>query len=242
MSVIVTGASGGIGYATAKRFAEAGYPTAIFCNRSLEKATALAEDLQKKGCEVKVYQGDLAEPATCRRLARDVEQDLGPVEVLVNNAGISYIGLFTDMTDEEYLHLMNVNLNSAVALTRAVLPGMVHAKKGAIVNISSMWGEVGASCEVAYSTAKAGLIGFTKALAKEVGPSNIRVNCVSPGVIHTPMNAEHSEETMRALAEETPLNRIGQPEEVAETIFFLASNKASFITGQDIGVNGGMII
>jgi len=133
-------------------------------------------------------------------------------------------------------------MDSAFYFCRAVLPSMVHRKQGSIINVSSMWGEVGASCEVLYSATKAALIGFTKALAKEVGPSNIRVNCVSPGVIKTPMNRMYDEETLRELAEETPLNRLGEAEEVAKVILFLASEKASFITGQDIGVNGGMIV
>lgn len=241
MSVLITGASGGIGKATAILFARAGFATAICYNTNGEAAKALCEELTAEGCVCKTYGGNLSDPHTAGKLVEAVAQDLGPVTVLVNNAGISYSGLLTDMSDTDYKEVMAVNLDSAFYLSRAVLPSMVHEKNGSIINVSSMWGEVGASCEVVYSTAKAGLIGFTKALAKEVGPSNIRVNCVSPGVIDTPMNACYDEETMRDLAEETPLNRIGTPEEVANVIFFLASDKATFITGQDIGVNGGMI-
>lgn len=242
MSVIVSGASSGIGYATAKAFAEAGFATAILCHNGRPAAESLCKALREKGYTAEVYQGDVSDSAVVNRLVAKVENDLGPVEVLVNNAGISKTGLLTDFSDEDYQELMRVNMDSAFYFCRAVLPSMVHRKQGSIINVSSMWGEVGASCEVLYSATKAALIGFTKALAKEVGPSNIRVNCVSPGVIKTPMNRMYDEETLRELAEETPLNRLGEAEEVAKVILFLASEKASFITGQDIGVNGGMIV
>lgn len=242
MSVIVSGASSGIGYATAKAFAKAGYATAILCHNGRAAAEALCAELQGQGLTSKVYQGDIADSSAVDAIVTAVERELGPVEVLVNNAGISKSGLLTDFSDEDYHHIMQVNLDSAFFFSRAVLPSMVHRKQGCIINVSSMWGEVGASCEVIYSTTKAGLIGFTKALAKEVGPSNIRVNCVSPGVIQTPMNAVYDAETLQELAEETPLNRLGTAEDVAEAILFLASEKASFITGQDFGVNGGMVI
>ena len=168
--------------------------------------------------------------------------DLGHVDVLINNAAVAYQGLITDTTDVIYDRLMDVNMKGAFNATKAVLPGMINRKDGVIINISSMWGEVGASCEVIYSASKAALLGFTKSLAKEVGPSGIRVNCISPGVVDTPMNSAHGERDMEELSNETPLERIGKPEEIAKATLFLASENASFITGQILGVNGGFII
>ena len=162
--------------------------------------------------------------------------------MLINNAGIAESALFTDVTDEMWKRMLDTNLSGAFYASRAVLPNMISKKRGVILNVSSMWGQVGASCEVHYSAAKAGLIGMTKALAKEVGPSGIRVNCVSPGVIDTDMNANLSDSDIEALKNETPLERIGNATDIAEALLFLASDKASFITGQDIGVNGGLII
>ena len=163
-------------------------------------------------------------------------------DALVNNAGVAHIGLFTDMTEEQWDALFAVNVKGAFNVTQAVLPSMISQGSGAIVNVSSMWGEVGASCEVAYSAAKAALIGMTKALAKEVGPSGVRVNCVSPGVIDTDMNAELTEADLAALAEETPLGRIGRAEEVANATLYLCGEGASFITGQTLGVSGGLVV
>lgn len=242
MSVLITGASGGIGSAIARAFEEAGEKVALCYCTNQTVATKLEEELLQSGATVKAYQADLTKAEDVNALVQRVEKDLGPVHVLVNNAGVSSVSLLTDVTEEEYDRVMNANLKSAFLCAKAVLPKMIHKKSGVIINIASMWGEVGASCEVIYSASKAGLIGMTKALAKEVGPSGIRINCVSPGVIDTPMNQMHSPETMRELAEETPLQRIGTPEEVASAVLFLASDEASFITGQVLGVNGGMII
>ncbi|MBR5753306.1 MAG: SDR family oxidoreductase, partial [Clostridia bacterium] len=158
------------------------------------------------------------------------------------NAGVASQMLLTDVSEEEYDHVMDSNVKSAFLTTRAFLPSMVRNKKGCIINVSSMWGQVGASCEVVYSASKAALIGMTKALAKEVGPSGIRVNCIAPGVIDTKMNAMHSEETIAGLAEDTPLGRLGTPEDVADVAVFLAGPRASFMTGQVLGVNGGLVI
>ena len=167
---------------------------------------------------------------------------LGGIDVLVNNAGIAQIKMFCDITDEDLSKMLNTNLSSAFYVTRAALPSMVSPKWGRIINIGSMWGKVGASCEVHYSASKAGLRGMTMALAKELGPSNITVNAVEPGVIATDMHASLDQETLRELCDETPLCRIGQPEDVAELVRFLASDKASFITGQIIGVDGGFAV
>ena len=172
----------------------------------------------------------------------NITDTFGQPDVLINNAGVSSQQLFTDVTEEEYDRIMDTNLKGPFLCTKEVLPGMIYRKSGCIINISSMWGQVGGSCETIYSASKAGLIGLTKALAKEEGPSGIRVNCIAPGVIDTKMNAMHSEETMQALKEETPLERIGTPQDIANAALFLASDQASFITGQVLGVNGGMII
>lgn len=187
------------------------------------------------------FRADISNPNDIAAMFTYVESTLGGVDLLVNNAGISYIGLFQDMTDEEILKHTEVNLLGAMYCSKRAVPGMVSKKSGVIINISSMWGEVGASCETVYSACKAGIIGFTKALAKELGPSGIRVNCVSPGVINTDMNRELTDETIKELCEETPLLRIGTPGDVGKMIAFLASDDASFITGQVISVNGGII-
>ena len=169
-------------------------------------------------------------------------EQLGGIDVLVNNAGISLCSLFTDTTYEQWQSIIDTNLTSAFTLSRDCSREMIRKHSGSIINIGSVWGRCGASCEVAYSASKAGLRGLTQALAKELGPSGIRVNCIEPGVIDTDMNAEHSKETMDELCEETPLCRIGKPEDVAEAVYFLSSDRSSFITGQIIGVDGGFAL
>ena len=168
--------------------------------------------------------------------------EIDHLDLLINNAGISYVGLLQDMSPAEWDDVMSTNLNSCFYTAKYAIPLMLAQGYGRILNVSSIWGNVGASCEVAYSSAKASLIGFTKALAKEVGPSGVRVNCLCPGVIDTDMNKMHSEETLACLCDETPLMRIGNPTEVAETILFLASEKSAFITGQIFSVDGGMTV
>lgn len=241
-TVLITGASRGIGAATARLFAAHGYRVAVHYHKSKEQADALVAELTATGTDACAFCADVADSAAVNKLVGDVLARFGHIDVLVNNAGISASGLVTDVTDAEWNRMIAVNLSGAFYTCRAVLPSMISQKSGAIVQVSSMWGEVGASCEVAYSAAKAGLIGLTKALAKEVAPSSIRVNCVTPGVIATEMNAHLSADDMAALCDETPCGRIGTPEEVAETIYFLASDAASFVTGQILGVNGGMVI
>lgn len=230
-NVLITGGSRGIGAACVKLFAGKGYRVFFTYNKSEDAATALA---QETGA-IPIF-CDLAVTGNIESAINEA----GNIDILINNAGVSHVGLITDIDEDEYRYLMAVNTDAPFFLSRAVLPYMISQKAGAIVNVSSMWGAVGASCEVAYSASKAAVIGFTKALAKEVGPSGIRVNCVLPGVIATDMNAHLSEDDLTALEEETPLCRIGKPEEVAEAILYLA--EASFVTGQCLSVDGGYIM
>ena len=239
---LITGGSRGIGAACVRAFADDGYAVVFLYNNSREKAEALVQSLRAEGRDVSAYQCDVANSAQVQTVVADILRTYRRIDALVNCAGIAHLGLFTDMTEDEWDHLFAVNVRSAFSVTKAVLPGMISSQTGSIVNVSSMWGEVGASCEVAYSATKAALIGLTKALAKEVGPSGVRVNCVTPGVINTDMNAQLTDEDRAALAEETPLGRIGNAEEVAKTIRFLCGESASFITGQILGVSGGLVI
>ena len=240
--VLITGGSRGIGAACVRAFAADGYTVVFLYKSSREKAEALAQCLRAEGKDVAAYHCDVADAAQVKAVITDILRVYRRIDVLVNCAGIAHVGLFTDMTEAEWDRLFAVNVRSAFSVTKAVLPGMISRQGGAVVNVSSMWGEVGASCEVAYSATKAALIGLTKALAKEVGPSGIRVNCVTPGVIDTDMNAQLTEDDRAALADETPLGRIGNADEVAKTILFLCGEGASFITGQILGVSGGMVI
>ncbi len=239
---LITGGSRGIGAACVRAFAEDGYAVVFLYNRSAEKAEALVQNLRSEGRDVAAYQCDVSDPKQVQGTIAGILRTYHRIDALVNCAGIAHIGLFTDMTEDEWDHLFAVNVRSAFSVTKAVLPGMISEQKGAVCNVSSMWGEVGASCEVAYSATKAALIGLTKALAKEVGPSGVRVNCVTPGVIDTDMNAQLTEDDRIALADETPLGRIGAAEEVAKTILYLCGEGASFITGQVLGVSGGLVI
>lgn len=231
-NVLITGASRGIGAATARAFAERGDKVFINYNNSQEAAEELAKETG--GVAIRADVSNANE-------VNAMFEKIGSVDILINNAGISGFYMLDAMSDEEWKRMIDVNLNSVFYCTRAVLPQMINRKQGAIVNVSSMWGICGASCEVAYSTAKAGIIGFTKALAKEVGPSGIRVNCVAPGVIDTDMNKSLDEDAKKALCEETPLGRLGTPEEIAKAIVFLADEN-SFITGQILSPNGGLVI
>lgn len=239
---LITGGSRGIGAACVRLFARSGYSVVFLANRSAEKAQTLTDELRAEGCDVAYRLCDVSDGGKVASVMADILRTYHRVDALVNCAGIAHIGLFTDMTDAEWDALFAVNVRSVFSVTKAVLPGMISQQSGAIVNVSSMWGEVGASCEVAYSATKAALIGLTKALAKEVGPSGVRVNCVTPGVIDTDMNAQVTDEDRAALADETPLGRIGAAEEVASTALFLCGEGASFITGQVLGVSGGMVI
>lgn len=239
-NVLVTGASGGIGRAIALAFGERGCNVALHYNTRPEPAMETAGLIRERGGRAETFQADLTDESQVERLFTDCERTFGSVTVLVNNAGISWQGLFTDMTIEDWQRVMNVNLLSVFLCCRRALPPMIRRKAGCIINISSMWGQQGAACEAAYSASKAGIIGLTQALAREEGPSGIRVNCIAPGVIDTPMNGHLSDEDMEALREDTPLMRIGTPEDVAHAAVFLWENK--FITGQTIGVSGGFIL
>lgn len=241
--VLITGASRGIGAAAARRFAALGWNVALGCRSGAGRAEELARELERLGRRTLVLQGDLARPEQARCVVERAEEELGPLDALVCCAGVALPQqLITDTTDEQWRQVMGVDLDGVFYTLRAAVPFFVRRKRGAIVTVSSMWGVTGASCEVAYSAAKAGVIGLTRALAKELGPSHIRVNCVAPGVIDTEMNAHLSPADLEALGEETPLGRIGTPAEAAEAICFLASEQASFITGQVLLADGGMTI
>lgn len=241
-TVLVTGASGGIGSACARLFADKGYKVAVHCHKNKAAAEEITNELRSKGCEVFCVCADLSDEAQVKAMFAEIRNTLGAIEILVNNAGIAQQKLFTDTTQSDYDFIFGANVLSAVNCSREALKDMIAAHSGSIVNISSMWGISGASCEVLYSASKAALIGFTKALAKEVGPSNIRVNCVAPGVVDTRMNANLSSEDIEILSDETPLCRIGKPEEIANAVAFLATQDASFITGQVLSVDGGFIV
>lgn len=241
-TVLITGAATGIGRETARRFAAEGWNVAVHYNSSADKAASLVEELKARHVSVIRVAADVRDAAAVRAMVDKVCRAFGRIDALVNNAGIAQQKLFTDITAEDWDAMMDVNVKGVFNCCQAVLPGMISRKAGSIVNVSSMWGVVGASCEVHYSAAKAAVIGLTKALAKEVGPSGIRVNCVAPGVIATAMTANLDAETMEALKEETPLGVIGTPRDVADAICYLASSRAGFITGQVLGVNGGFAI
>ncbi len=236
--VLISGSSRGIGYATAVTFARKGYAVGVQYHQSEEKANALVSLLRENGCKAAAFRGDVAVESDAIAIAEQAGRELGNVTTLVNNAGIALLKPFADTTLEEWRRVQDVSLTGAYNLTRAVLPQMLRAGEGSIVNVSSVWGLTGASCETAYSAAKAGLIGLTRALAKELAPT-IRVNAVAPGVIDTDMNHNLTDDDLKKLKEQTPLGRIGTPQEVADAIYFLSGSDAAFITGQILAVDGG---
>ena len=240
--VLVSGGSRGIGAACVRRFAREGWSAVFLYRASEDAAGALTAELRAAGLDCAGFRCDVSDEADVARVTADILQRWHHIDALVNNAGISSVGLMTDMDAAAWRRLFDTNVLGAFLLAKAVLPGMISRQGGSIIQIASMWGEVGASCEVAYSASKAALIGMTKALAKEAGPSGVRVNCVSPGVIDTDMNARLTPDDLQALADETPLGRIGTPEETAAAVYWLASEQAGFITGQVLGVNGGMVV
>lgn len=236
-NILVTGGSRGIGAAIAKKFAEQGDTVYITYCKSKEAAQALE---QQYG--IHPIFADFREDFGALKVGKAIAEQIGTIDTLVNNAAVSVVDVFQCVSEEDCTALYRVNLFGTVNMTRAILPTMLQQHAGNIINITSVWGQTGASCEVDYSVTKGGIIAFTKALAKEVAPSGIRVNAVAPGVIDTEMNAHLSEEDRQELAEETPLQRIGKPEEIADAVLFLASERAAFITGQILPVNGGFFI
>lgn len=241
-TVIITGASGGIGSAIARKFAENGWNVAIMYNNSLNDAQTLESELKAYGVDVYTGKCDVSDMKQVENYFNCVKETFGTVDALVNNAGVALQKLFTDVTDEEAQRIFDINVKGTFNCAKTILPQMINNKKGKIVNISSMWGLCGASCEVHYSASKAAVIGFTKALAKEVAPSSINVNCVAPGLINTKMNSNINVDDLEAFIDEIPLMRAGTPEDVANAVYFLCSHDSDYITGQVISVDGGMII
>ena len=236
-NVLITGGSRGIGRACVEKFAREGYTVSFIYNNSDSAAAELSVFTGARAIKADISNPDQAAGAVADALA-----SMGSVDILINNAGISLIKLFTDTTDEDYYNIMNTNLGGTFFVTREAAKNMISNHLGRIVNIGSMWGKVGASCEVAYSASKAAIEGFTKALAKELGPSGICVNCIEPGVINTEMNAELDENTLLELKNETPVGKIGDANELADFIYLIATEKSGFLTGQIIGFDGGFAI
>ena len=243
-TVLITGASGGIGNAIAEKFALCGFKVIAQYNTNKKSIDDLISRLSLQGAKDAVFpmHADFRDLTTVDQMMKMVNSTFGGVDVLVNNAGVSLYKLITETTEKEWDDIFALNMKSAYYITNKVLDYMIDKKCGKIVNISSMWGIAGASMEVAYSASKSALIGYTKALAKELAPSGINVNCVCPGVIDTPMNASFSVDDINALKEQTPLGRIGMPKDVAELVYFLCGENSSFITGQVVSCDGGFIL
>lgn len=239
---VVTGASGGIGKETSKLLAKNGYCVVLSYNNSENNAVEVLKSIESFGGKAVAVQCDVRDKKQTDKLIATAVETFGRVDVLVNNAGVSLQKLFTDVSEDEYDFIFDTNVKGVMNCSQSALKIMINQKSGSIINVSSMWGIVGASCEVHYSASKAAVIGFTKALAKELGPSNVRVNCVAPGMIDTKMNACHGDDVFDKITEETPLGRIGTPEEVAQAILFFAESSSSFVTGQTLSVDGGLAI
>lgn len=238
---LITGASGGIGKAIALRLASDGFDIAACYNSDNESALQLGKEFEKLGVKHKLYKADVADYKQIENIFADAAEFFGGVSVLVNNAGVAQQKLFTDISEAEFDRICAVNFKSVYNCCKFAVPHMVNQKEGKIINISSMWGVCGASCETVYSATKAAVIGFTKALAKELAPSNVQVNCVAPGAIETKMNANLSAEDKVAFANEIPMGRFGTPEEIAGVVAFLAGKDSAYVTAQVITADGGLI-
>ena len=238
---LVTGSSQGIGQVIATKFAEYGADVVVHGLGATDDCKT-CQDIRAMGRKTAAYDVDITNVEAVNEMVKDIIAKFGKIDILINNAGIAQQKLFTDITNEDWNAMVGVNLSGVFYCCRAALPYLIRQKAGSIVNVSSMWGICGASCEVHYSAVKAGVIGLTKALAKEVGPSGIRVNCIAPGAIATRMNDNLDEEAVALLREETPLGRMGTPEEIAKAIAFLALEDSAFTTGQVLSPNGGLVI
>ena len=236
-TIIVTGASRGIGAAIVNLLAGEDYNIILNYNKSEEIAKKMKQEFTEKGYSVEIYKADVSQREQVKGLVKFTIEKFGKIDILINNAGISQTRLFTDITDEDWNNMLNVNLNSVFYMTQEVLPYMIHEKEGCIINISSIWGITGAACETHYSVAKAGVDAMTKSLAKELGPSNIRVNSIAPGIIDTDMNKYLSDEELANIEEEIPLGKIGSSETIAKCVKWLIED--DYTTGQIIGINGG---
>lgn len=241
-TVLITGSSRGIGSNMAEKFAREGYNVLINYNKSKENAEELYNKLKSEGLSVKAFKADISKRDEVEAMFEYCLKEFGDLDILINNAGVAKGMLFTDVTDEDWDNLMNVNLKGVYLCTQTALKHMISEKKGKIINISSIWGIAGGSFEVHYSASKAGIIGLTKALAKEVGPSNIQVNCIAPGAIVTDMLEQVNSDDLELFRQETPLMKLGKPEDISDCALFLASDKADFFTGQVLSPNGGIII
>ena len=239
-TVIVTGGSRGIGEGIVRLLAEKDYNIILNYNKSEEKAKQIQDELKQKGKNIEIFKADISKREEVKKIIAFALEKFKTIDVLVNNAGISQTKLFTDITDADWDNMIQTNLNSVFYCTQEALPTMIHNKKGCIINVSSIWGITGASCEVSYSVAKAGIDGMTKALAKELGPSNIRINSIAPGIIDTDMNKEYTEEEIEEIKKEIPLGRIGETIDVARCVDWLIEDE--YITGQIISLNGGWLI
>lgn len=236
-TVIVTGGSRGIGAAIVKELAKSGFYVVLDYNKSEKEAKKIQKELKEMNINIEIFKADVSKREDVKELVKFALEKYKNIDVLINNAGIDQIKPFTDITDEDWNKMMKVNLNSVFYCTQEVLENMIHNKKGCIINISSIWGKEGASCEVHYSSSKAAVDGFTKALAKELGPSNIRVNSISPGLVDTDMNKNIREEDIQLIKSEIPLGRVAKPEEIAKSVKWLIDDE--YVTGQIISVNGG---
>ena len=241
-TVIITGASKGIGAATAILFAEKGYNVVINYNESYESASLLCRSLVSNGYSVITQKANVANRLETDILVKETLYKFGSIDVMICNAGVAHQGLITETDEIDFDRVIDIDLKGVFNCCKSVAPVMINQKSGRIINISSMWGQVGASCEVAYSAAKAGVIGLTKALAKELAPSGITVNAIAPGLIETSMNSNLTVDEISDFVNTVPLGRMGSPDEIASTAFFLASDSADYITGQVLGVNGGYVI